>query len=238
MIAQGGIRHVNVFSDFLCARFYQISSVHVVTKEEILLGKTHMAVGVAASLAVTQPTSIPEMILAVGGGALGAVISDIDVETSNSRREVDHITLISLTVVMAVLVSDYFLQAEIVNRVIQSSGLVRIVTGILLFIGICTFGKKQPHRSFMHSFLALACLCVALGLVWEKIVIYFAVGFLSHLAADIFNKKKVRLMYPLKGGVSLGLFRAHGFANQAFFIVGSFLAFMQMIFVIANVLNT
>ena len=232
MIAQGVIGHVDVFSDSLCARFYQIPGVHVVTKEEILLGKTHMAVGVAASLAVTQPTSIPEMILAVGGGALGAV------ETSNSRREVDHITLISLIVVMAVLVSDYFLQAEIVNRVIQSSGLVRIVTGILLFIGICTFGKKQPHRSFMHSFLALACLCVALGLVWEKIVVYFAVGFLSHLAADIFNKKKVRLMYPLKGGVSLGLFHAHGFANQAFFIVGSFLAFMQMIFVIANVLNT
>ena len=80
----------------------------------------------------------------------------------------------------------------------------------------------------MHSFLALVLLCFAIGLVWEKAVVYFAVGFLSHLATDIWNKKKVRLLYPLKGGVSLGLFHAYGLANQIFFMAGNAMVVLEM----------
>lgn len=69
------------------------------------------------------------------------------------------------------------LVAGIADKVVRSSGYGRIVVGILLFIGICAFGKEQPHRSFMHSFLALVLLCIAIGLVWEKAVIYFKEGY-------------------------------------------------------------
>ena len=58
------------------------------------------------------------------------------------------------------------------------------------------------------------------NLVWKPMVLCFAVGFLSHLATDIFNRKRVRLFYPLEGGVALGLFHAHGAANQVFFMAG------------------
>ena len=184
-----------------------------------MLGKTHMAVGIAATLAITQPSGISELVLAVGAGSLGALISDIDVGTSNSHRDADKITALSAVVVLAVFALDYFCNTQIIERIIGSSGYLRIIAGLLLFIGICAFGKEQPHRSFMHSFLALILLSFALGLIWEKAVIYFAVGFLSHLATDIFNKKKVRLLYPLKGGVSLGLFHAYGLANDIFFAV-------------------
>ena len=51
-----------------------------------MLGKTHMAVGIAATLAITQPSGVSELVLAVGAGSLGALISDIDVGTSNSHR--------------------------------------------------------------------------------------------------------------------------------------------------------
>ena len=81
----------------------------------------------------------------------------------------------------------------------------------------------------MHSFLALILLSFALGLIWENAVIYFAIGFLSHLATDIFNKKKVRLLYPMKGGVSLGLFHAYGLANDIFFAIGSIVAIIEVI---------
>lgn len=194
-----------------------------------MLGKTHMAVGIAATLAVTQPSGISELVLAVGAGALGALISDIDVGTSNSHRDADKITALSVVVVLAVFALDYFCNTQIIERIIGSSGYLRIIAGLLLFIGICAFGKEQPHRSFMHSFLALILLSFALGLIWEKTVIYFAVGFLSHLATDIFNKKKVRLLYPLKGGVSLGLFHAYGLANDIFFVVGSIVAIIEVI---------
>mgnify|MGYP000842944816 CR=1 FL=1 len=194
-----------------------------------MLGKTHMAVGIAATLAITQPSGVSELVLAVGAGSLGALISDIDVGTSNSHRDADKITALSVVVVLAVFAMDYFCNTQIIERIIGSSGYLRIIAGLLLFIGICAFGKEQPHRSFMHSFLALILLSFALGLIWEKAVIYFAVGFLSHLATDIFNKKKVRLLYPLKGGVSLGLFHAYGLANDIFFAVGSIVAVIEVI---------
>lgn len=192
-----------------------------------MLGKTHMVVGISTTMAVTQPKNVPELVLAVGGGAFGALISDIDVGTSESHRDADKIVMLSVTVLLAVFVLDYFFQAGIVDRVIRSSGYGRIIAGISLFICICAFGKEQPHRSFMHSFLALALLCFAIGLVWEKAVVYFAAGFISHLATDIFNKKKVRLLYPLKGGVSLGLFHAYGLANRIFFMAGSAMVVLE-----------
>lgn len=194
-----------------------------------MLGKTHMAVGIAATLAITQPSGVSELVLAVGAGSLGALISDIDVGTSNSHRDADKITALSVVVVLAVFAMDYFCNTQIIERIIGSSGYLRIIAGLLLFIGICAFGKEQPHRSFMHSFLALILLSFALGLIWEKGVIYFAVGFLSHLATDIFNKKKVRLLYPMKGGVSLGLFHAYGLANDIFFAIGSIVAIIEVI---------
>ena len=188
-----------------------------------------MAVGIAAILAITQPSGVSELVLAVGAGSLGALISDIDVGTSNSHRDADKITALSVVVVLAVFAMDYFCNTQIIERIIGSSGYLRIIAGLLLFIGICAFGKEQPHRSFMHSFLALILLSFALGLIWEKAVIYFAVGFLSHLATDIFNKKKVRLLYPMKGGVSLGLFHAYGLANDIFFAIGSIVAIIEVI---------
>ena len=45
-----------------------------------------MIIGVASSLAITAPETAPEFLLAVGLGAAGAAISDIDVETSNIHR--------------------------------------------------------------------------------------------------------------------------------------------------------
>ena len=188
-----------------------------------------MAVGIAATLAITQPSGVSELVLAVGAGSLGALISDIDVGTSNSHRDADKITALSVVVVLAVFAMDYFCNTQIIERIIGSSGYLRIIAGLLLFIGICAFGKEQPHRSFMHSFLALILLSFALGLIWEEAVIYFAVGFLSHLATDIFNKKKVRLLYPMKGGVSLGLFHAYGLANDIFFAIGSIVAIIEVI---------
>ena len=202
-----------------------------------MLGKTHLAVGIAATMAVTQPASLSELILSAGLGGVGALISDIDVGTSNSHKDADKITMLTVFVILGVLVLDYFFNAGIVDRVVRNSGYGRIVAGVLLFIGICAFGKEQPHRSFTHSFLALLLLCFAIGLVWEKAVIYFAVGFLSHLATDIFNKKKVRLLYPVQGGVSLGLFPASGVANRIFFIVGSAVTVLELALFVTRILG-
>ena len=81
-----------------------------------MLGKTHMAVGIAATLAITQPSGVSELVLAVGAGSLGALISDIDVGTSNSHRDADKITALSVVVVLAVFAMDYFCRIAAVYR--------------------------------------------------------------------------------------------------------------------------
>ena len=199
-----------------------------------MLGKTHMIVGIASAISFTKPAAIPDLILAVGGGALGALISDIDVGTSESHREADKITLLSVVVVATVFLLDYYCHTNIMNRIVRNSGYARILAGVFLFIGICAFGKEQPHRSFMHSFLALGLLCFAIGLIWEKMVIYFAIGFLSHLITDVLNKKRVRLFYPLKKGIAFGLFHAHGWANKVLFKVGSVVVAVELIMFVAK----
>lgn len=194
-----------------------------------MLGKTHMAVGIAATLAVTQPNTLPELLLAVGGGAVGSLISDIDVGTSESHRDADKITLLTVAVTLTVIALDYFLHTNIIARIITRNGYVRVLGGIFLFIGICAFGKEQPHRSFMHSFLALILLNFAVGLVWGSIVPYFMVGFLSHLATDVFNRRKLRVLYPLPWGISLNLFHANGVANKIVFNIGSAVAIVEIL---------
>ena len=43
-----------------------------------MLGKTHLALGVAAAAAVLQPSTVPECLTAVLSGAVGGVLCDID----------------------------------------------------------------------------------------------------------------------------------------------------------------
>lgn len=198
-----------------------------------MLGKTHLAVGVAATIFITQPASVSELILAAGFGGGGALISDIDVETSGSHRKAELFTKSFVVIAAGILAADYFLHTGIVKWIVGTGG-YKFIAGMLLFAGICAFGKEQPHRSFMHSFLAGLLLCIAIGLIWEDVVIYFAVGFLSHLLLDMCNKKKIRLFYPLKGGIALGLAKADGLANRVLLRIASVSVIVEFILFIAG----
>lgn len=68
----------------------------------------------------------------------------------------------------------------------------------------------------MHSFLALFLLEISIGIIHPAFMWPFGVGFLSHLASDIFNRRKVQLLYPIPGGIRLALFSAKGDANSIF----------------------
>ena len=202
-----------------------------------MLEKTHMAVGVATTLAITRPATITEFVLATGFGALGALISDIDVGTSKSHHAADNMVLLAMFAVAAILIMDTVLHAGIVKRIIQDSGYIRICIGVILFVATCAFGKEQPHRSFMHSILALVLLSIAIGLIWQKCVMYFYIGFLSHIAIDSLNMRKVRLLYPAKGGVCFKLFHAHGLANDVLFVIGMAVSTLEIMMFIIRVFS-
>lgn len=192
-----------------------------------MLGKTHMAVGIGVTLAVTRPNTLPELVLASGIGALGAVISDIDVGTSKSHKEADKIVVLAAVIIMGIVALDYFFQLGIWDRIKGNRAIYQIVIAALIFIGICAYGKEQPHRSFMHSFLALGLLSVTMAVIFPSVVKYFVIGFLSHLGLDLFNYKRVRLFYPMEKGICFRMFHAHGMANDIAFVTGVIVAVLE-----------
>lgn len=194
-----------------------------------MLGKTHMAVGIGVTLAITRPTTLPELVLGAGMGALGAVISDIDVGTSKSHKEADKIVVLAAAIIIGIIALDYFFHLGIWDRIKGNRAIYQIVIASLFFVGICAYGKEQPHRSFMHSFLALGLLSITMAAIFPSIVKYFVIGFLSHLGLDLFNYKKVRLFYPLEKGICFRWFHAHGIANDIAFATGVVVAVVETV---------
>lgn len=77
-----------------------------------MTGKTHVAIGIAASLLVTQPSTLKELFICLGVAIVGSVISDIDVTTSESHQTLDWI----LGLILAVSVLLAFADIQVVAR--------------------------------------------------------------------------------------------------------------------------
>ena len=144
-----------------------------------MLGKTHMAVGVAASLLLLQPHTLPELILGAGTAAVGSVISDIDCRTSESSRRADQIIFVLETIVIGIVVVEAHWHLGLYQRLMSNSSVSRIVLACAAFLAICAYGKKTPHRSFFHSFLAGGLLMSSVGVFLAILVPYFGIAFVS-----------------------------------------------------------
>ena len=175
-----------------------------------MLGRTHFFIGISAALAVMQPSSMPTLVAGAGAAAIGGMISDIDSGTSQAHREADKIMTAAIAVTAIVILADYKFHVGIYERLMRNSSIARLLTGAMAFIIICTYGSSQPHRSFMHSFLSLFMLTACIDVIYPDAAPYFAVAYASHLALDLLNYRRLRLIWPMKRGFSLGFFpRAH-----------------------------
>ena len=193
-----------------------------------MAGKTHAAVGLGTVLAVTQPSTVSGLVLAAGTGMLGALISDIDVGTSKSHKDADQITLIAVLLVAAEIALNYFYDFSIWEKIRNDQSMAPVAMGVIIFIAVCAFGKNQPHRSFMHSIMAI--LSGALSMVSVQLVPYFVTGFASHLILDCFNRKRVRILYPLPGGIALDFCKAGGFVDSLLFKLGSVVVIFEIVY--------
>lgn len=60
---------------------------------------THLASGLATSVAFIRPTSFKSLAICLTSAAIGSLISDIDITTSKSRKDLDIIILVSVIAV-------------------------------------------------------------------------------------------------------------------------------------------
>ena len=200
-----------------------------------MLGHTHMAVGIATGLLLVQPKSLPELLVGVSAGAVGGLISDIDVGTSKSHKQADIITMGAALIVAIVLLADWLFKVGIQDMLMKNENFVQIFLPTMVFIGICAYGKGTHHRSFMHSFVAFILLTACVGFAVPMAAPYFGAGFLSHIFIDMFNKRKEQLFWPSKKGVCFKLCSSHGKVNKILFYSGTFLAGLCILISIYNI---
>lgn len=197
-----------------------------------MTGKTHLSVGTAAAVCVTQPQNLSSLLLCLGTAAIGSVISDIDVTTSESRDELNKITVITVLVIAALAFAEWKWNVGIRYRFQKESSIYRLTVSFLIFLGVCTFGKNQPHRSFMHSLPALVLLSGIVYGIFPDITPYFSAAMLSHMLIDMLNYKNVRILYPLKFGISLDLCHADGLVSKALFHAGMAVLTIMVLFLL------
>lgn len=186
-----------------------------------MLGRTHFSVGIAAALAVMQPDSMQVLLAGTGAAALGSIISDIDADTSEVHRGANRIIAASVLTAVIVAAADGVWHIGIAARILRDSSMQRIGAGLLAFLLICIIGKQTPHRSFMHSFLAMFLLGLAVNQIMPAVTPYFLIGFASHLALDLLNRKGEKLFFPLRKGFCLHLCSSHGIVNKWMGIAGT-----------------
>lgn len=185
-----------------------------------MTGKTHLAVGIASALCMVQPQTPRELVLCLSAAAVGSMISDIDVTTSDSREALNRITLLAGIAVLLAGIAELRFHLGIVRNFDRQSSGFRLAVGLAAFWLVCSFGKNQPHRSFMHSFAGMAALTGILLVIYPAVVPGFLTAMMSHVVIDLLNRRNVRLLYPLRHGFCFGVCSSDGWADRKLFLAG------------------
>ena len=100
----------------------------------VLLGKTHMAIGIAAALLFLQPDNLQDMVLGSGIAAVGSVISDIDIGTSESHKDANKISALAAAAAAAVVVLDRLWNLGLAQKILQEYTL-KAISALSVFAG-------------------------------------------------------------------------------------------------------
>ncbi len=188
-----------------------------------MTGKTHFVCGEALAVCLLRPDSPRALVLCLGAAAVGSVISDVDVTTSTSHRELVRIVSTAGGALLLGWALNTIFQLHIERFLLRYAGAAEMAAWAVLFLGLCVFGAAQPHRSFMHSLAGLALLTFCVWRGFAPLAGAFFVAMASHILLDLLNRKGVRLLYPAGWSWSLGLCSADGAADRVLLGVGSLL---------------
>lgn len=195
-----------------------------------MTGKTHMAAGIAISTLILAPGSYEDIsaaaqhVTGIAAAAIGSVICDIDVHTSGSYRKLAQIVSAMAAIVLALFALDFGAGTHFLEQIRESiaghKNLWVPLGAALAFLLICIWGSRMPHRSFMHSILAVLMLGGCVYLAVPILFPGFVIGMLSHIVLDVVNYKKIKLFFPYRKGVALR-FCQSGKAVDSLVFVGS-----------------
>lgn len=180
-------------------------------------GTTHMAVGVAITVSLTQPKDIKESILAVASGIIGGIAVDVDTENAVISRVIRSIlAFVGLALILIYRYKDY-IDFELINQIkdwiFQGLGIERLVL-CLLFFGSLMLGSFTKHRRVTHSVEFILSQCVIIYFINPILTLPFGLAALSHTLLDLLNHKKVQISLLLHKSVSFGICKANGLVDR------------------------
>lgn len=188
-----------------------------------MMGKTHLTMGMAASLAASffavQPRNLSDILIALAGGAVGGVLADVDTVNNDYKCDALIGQLSGAITFGAVIAYDYFYKLGVCDYVMNSNKILSIIAGIV-FMVLYIIGFISEHRTFTHSMMAMALFSGCFTIVYPRLGFAVFVGYASHLLLDLLNKKDVPLLFPLKKGICFHLCYASKTANKVFMFVG------------------
>ena len=178
-----------------------------------------MGVGVATALALLRPTTPAGCVATVMVASLGSVICDVDVRPSEKAKDAFRWRMVALVLTCCLLAYDHYLGGPVCAYIIQHLGR-EVVSGLAGMVATTVAAALAPHRTFSHSLVALALWSGSMRLLCDPLAAPFCVGIATHLALDLTNRKGVRLFWPLKTDVALGIWKADGLANSLLSLLG------------------
>ena len=162
-----------------------------------MMAKTHITVGIAASLAICMPTTPDEVLSAVMGGAIGGILCDIECRSTPQMRDALYGRFIVAAITSLILLSDKIFNTGIIASIL-SQDRFSLILGSAILLVTCIFGRLSDHRTFTHSLLFVLLISFGFYCVTPKLLYPVLAGGLSHLVIDTLNRMPVPWLYPLK----------------------------------------
>ena len=184
-----------------------------------MLGKTHLAIGMAAALALIRPDTPAECFTALISGAVGGVLADMDTIRTDRRKGATQVHTFAAVMTAALLMLDSVLDTGLCAEIAQQN-FNTIVAGTILFALLWVFGLCSDHRSFSHSLCAVCLFTWAVNMICPQMSRAFLTAYASHLVLDLLNKRSLKLFYPLDNGICFGVFYSNRKANKIFLYAG------------------
>ena len=198
-----------------------------------MTGKTHIAVGAAAALAVAKyvPAALTAGVPAIAGdastlaclaaGAAGGLLPDTDLSTSEASRQLRRAWWLLVAVIAATFAADALLGLDLGTQTVafaRTAGVYQ-VAGAAVVVAVLACGRASGHRGFSHSLVAAALFFAGVYLAVPEIALALTVGYCSHLVIDLFNKMPERLFWPVARGQSFGLCKSGGVVDGALLVL-------------------
>lgn len=192
-----------------------------------MTGKTHMAIGVAASaafLSTVHPTP-QKFVIGFSLGMIGALMPDMDIKTSKissfGRTALAYIFVI--LVVAGFIIYKGNIQLNQIKFNYRPTS--KVEYGVIIIVVCALFSKFTKHRSFSHSILGLILFYIGFRMIIGQMALYFGIGYISHILSDLITNNGIELIYPMKKKVALKLVKSGskldyiiGIVSFAFFV--------------------